>query len=293
MEKTVKNGARNKSAVGKNVRLYYGILLSIMTAVCGAFFIAAVWNVYLSGDGFTRERLVDSINAFALVPFILWVVMCFTGWVLWEVFSPESKRYKNDVRYNLYRQKKRMPETVSEELKASFEAVKREEKTVKILWLVAGIICLAAAVYTVTYLCLPSSFPSVENKSIPVFTMVKRVLPVVLAAFAVCCGVAVYEGKSAKKQLKEVQKLTAGEKVKVKPVLWQKWRDKAAEKADKKFYEVIVKFMDFTGNHYLAIIRTAVACVCVSFVIAGIFNGGMNQMLKKAIIICTECIGLG
>ena len=37
---------------------------------------------------------------------------------------------------------------------------------------------------TVTYLCLPSSFPSVENKSIPVFTMVKRVLPVVLAAFA-------------------------------------------------------------------------------------------------------------
>ena len=357
MEKTAQSGGRDKSAVGKNVRLYFGILLSIMTAVCGAFFIAAVWNVYLSGDGFTRERLVDSINTFALVPFIIWVVMCFAGWVLWEVFPPESKRYKNDVRYNLYRQKKRMPETVSEELKASFEAVKREEKTVKILWLVAAIICLAAAVYTVVYLCLPSSFPSVQNKSIPVFTMVKRVLPVILSAFAVCCGVAVYEGKSAKKQLKEVQKLTAGEKVKVKPTLWQKWQSKAAEKADnnepmlwqrwrgriiakaekldhkhqsadnadnkyerkyvakkkhfeklikfidksalkrlksdKKFYSGLVKFMDFTGKHYVAIIRIAVACVCVSFVIAGIFNGGMNQVLQKAIKICTECIGLG
>ena len=292
MEKTAQSGGRGKSAVGKNVRLYFGILLSIMTAVCGAFFIAAVWNVYLSGDGFTRGRLVDSIT-FALVPFIIWVVMCFAGWVLWEVFPPEIKRYKNDVRYNLYRQKKRMPETVSEELKASFEAVKREEKTVKILWLVAAIICLAAAVYTVVYLCLPSSFPSVQNKSIPVFTMVKRVLPVILSAFAVCCGVAVYEGKSAKKQLKEVQKLTAGEKVKVKPTLWRKWQSKAAEKADKKFYSGLVKFMDFTGKHYVAIIRIAVACVCVSFVIAGIFNGGMNQVLQKAIKICTECIGLG
>lgn len=293
MENTVESGRRKNGAAGKNVRLYYGIFLSIVTAVCGAFFIAAVWNVYLSGDGFTRERLVESLNTFALAPFIIWVVACFAGWVLWEVFPPESRRYKNDVRYNLYRQKKRMPETVSEELKASFEAVKREEKIVKILWLVAAVICLAAAVYTVVYLCLPSSFPSVENKSIPVFTMVKRVLPVVLAAFAVCCGVAVYEGKSAKKQLKEVQKLTVGEKVKIKPTLWQKWRDKAAEKADKKFYAGLVKFMDFTGKHYILFIRIAVACVCVSFVIAGIFNGGMNQVLQKAIKICTECIGLG
>lgn len=293
MEKTVENDRRNKNAVGKNVRLYYGILLSIMTAVCGAFFIAAVWNLYLTADGFTRESMVESLNTFALVPFIIWVVMVFIGWVLWEVFPPESKRYKNDVRYNLYRQKKRMPETVSDELKASFTAVKREEKIVKILWIVAASICLAAAVYTVVYLCLPSSFPSVENKSIPVFTMVKRVLPVILSAFAVCCGVAVYEGKSAKKQLKEMQKLTAGEKVKIKPTLWTVWRDKAAEKADKKFYAGLVKFMDFTGKHYIAIIRIAVACVCVSFVIAGIFNKGVSQMLHKAIIICTECIGLG
>ncbi|MDE6867791.1 MAG: hypothetical protein K2J83_01440 [Clostridia bacterium] len=293
MEKSVQSAPRKNGSVGKNVRLYYGIALSVMTAVCGAFFIAAVWNVYLSGEGFSRERLVESINTFALVPFIIWVVMCFVGWVLWEVYPPESKRYKNDVRYNLYRQKKRMPDTVSEELKASFEAVKREEKTVKILWMVASVICLAAAVYTVVYLCLPSSFPSVENKSIPVFTMVKRVLPVVLAAFAVCCGVAVYEGKSAKKQLKEVQKLTVGEKVKIKPNLWTKWRDKAVQKADKRFYAGLVKFMDFNGKHYVAIIRIAVACVCVAFVIAGIFNEGMNQMLQKAIIICSECIGLG
>ncbi|MDE7264847.1 MAG: hypothetical protein K2N52_01050, partial [Clostridia bacterium] len=226
MEKSVENAPRKNGAVGRSVRLYYGIALSIMTAVCGAFFIVAVWNVYLFGDGFTREKLVDSINTFALAPFIIWVVMCFVGWVLWEVYPPDSKRYKNDVRYNLYRQKKRMPETVSEELKASFDAVKREQKIMKILWSVAGVICLAAAVYTVVYLCLPSSFPSVINKSVPVFTMVKRVLPVVLAAFLVCCGVAIYEGKSAKKQLKEVQKLTVGQKVKIKPNLLTKWRDK-------------------------------------------------------------------
>ncbi|MDE7453971.1 MAG: hypothetical protein K2N22_06150, partial [Clostridia bacterium] len=180
MEKTaVKN-----SAAGKNIRLYYGILLGVMSVVCGALFITAVWTVYLSGNGFSRERLVESINTFALVPFIIWVVMVVIGFVLWEVFPPESRRYKNDVRYNLYRQKKRLPESVSEPLKASYKAFRREEKIVKILWIVAAVICLAAAIYTVVYLCLPSSFPSVENKSIPVFTMVKRVLPVIVAAFA-------------------------------------------------------------------------------------------------------------
>ena len=33
--------------------------------------------------------------------------------------------------------------------------------------------------------------------------------------------------------------------------------------------------------------------VGVSFVVLGIMNGGMEQVLGKAVRICTECIGLG
>ena len=55
-------------------------------------------------------------------------------------------------------------------------------------------------------------------------------------------------------------------------------RDKAAEAAKER---------------KLRITRIAFLAAAVIFVIAGIFNGSMIDMLKKAVKICTECIGLG
>lgn len=39
--------------------------------------------------------------------------------------------------------------------------------------------------------------------------------------------------------------------------------------------------------------RIAVGVIAVTFILVGIFNGGANDVLIKAINICTECIGLG
>jgi len=43
----------------------------------------------------------------------------------------------------------------------------------------------------------------------------------------------------------------------------------------------------------LWVVRGAVFAVAVAFIIAGIFNGGANDVLVKAINICSECIGIG
>ena len=40
-------------------------------------------------------------------------------------------------------------------------------------------------------------------------------------------------------------------------------------------------------------IRIAVAVAALALIVAGILNGGMADVLSKAINICTECIGLG
>ena len=40
-------------------------------------------------------------------------------------------------------------------------------------------------------------------------------------------------------------------------------------------------------------IRIAVALVAIIFIVLGIINGGMADVLSKAVNICTECIGLG
>lgn len=44
---------------------------------------------------------------------------------------------------------------------------------------------------------------------------------------------------------------------------------------------------------YTLIVRLSLAVIAVVFVIIGIFNGGMSDVVQKAIKICTECIGLG
>ena len=40
-------------------------------------------------------------------------------------------------------------------------------------------------------------------------------------------------------------------------------------------------------------LRTALYAVALALIIAGVMNGGMRDVLIKAINICTECIGLG
>ena len=40
-------------------------------------------------------------------------------------------------------------------------------------------------------------------------------------------------------------------------------------------------------------VRIAFVGCAIGFIIAGVLNGGMEDVLNKAINICTECIGLG
>ena len=280
---------------GKYVRLVYGILLGVMTVILGALLIGFTFEIYNGGsDGisvFSREKVGQRLMRL-LPAIVIWIVMGAAGFVLWEGFPEPKKKLKPDTRYTLYRMKKHMPRTVEGDLQNSLNAVKYEEKILKILWLAAGVLCSGAAIYTIVYLALPSTFPAVENLSVPVYNMVKHVMPCVAAAFAVCLGVAVYEGVSAKRQLKEVAKLTKGVK-EVQPKQ-SKIRLKLEEKSqNSKFFAFLLKTFDFNVKHRVLIMRVIVGCLGVSFVIAGIFNGSMREVFTKAIAICTECIGLG
>ena len=46
-------------------------------------------------------------------------------------------------------------------------------------------------------------------------------------------------------------------------------------------------------NTFVWIIRAIVFVIAITFIILGVFNGGVRDVLIKAINICTECIGLG
>ena len=46
-------------------------------------------------------------------------------------------------------------------------------------------------------------------------------------------------------------------------------------------------------RYHITSVRIIIATVAVIFIVLGISNGGMADVLSKAINICTECIGLG
>ena len=47
------------------------------------------------------------------------------------------------------------------------------------------------------------------------------------------------------------------------------------------------------GERRLLIVRTAVLALALGMILAGALNGGMRDVLIKAINLCTECVGLG
>ncbi len=281
----------------KKVRLIYGCALSVITLILGAFLIWQTLEIYLSGrtgpfsggGAFTQGEVELRLFYVVSPAFWIWLVMAVVGFILFEIFTVSPQKTKPDVCYTLARLKKRLNYTVAENLQTSLNTVKREQLILKILRICCGALCAAAAVYAIVYLCIPSNFPAAENKTIPIFDMIKRVTPFVAAAFAVCCGVAVYESISAKKQLREVNKLLSAQraaKAEGVPVT-QTQSITLYNKLYNKFSFII------HSKYFLLAMRITVGCLCAVFIILGIFNGSMRDMLVKAIKICTECIGLG
>ena len=94
--------------------------------------------------------------------------------------------------------------------------------------------------------------------------------------FAAAAGAAIFDAISAKKVLPYArQMLAVGGKAQVQP------------RAPGKIAAVLQSPITLWG------VRLAVLVVAIVFIILGVMNGGANDVLIKAINICTECIGMG
>ncbi len=269
-----------KEKTCKSVRLSYGIIFGVFTAVVGALFIWQVLSLYFSGtaagysgDVFTRERVVNALSKIALF-FWLWIAGIVVGFVLWEVFPVKEKARKICPDLQLARLDKRMPVAAPEGLEAEFSQVAQSKKVIFALKCAAWALFALACVYGLVYLCIPSNFPN-KNVTHEILNMVKHVFPCVFAGLLVICGAAVYEKFAVKAVLPAVQKLTKGQKPQSKNNLLQ------------------TVSAVFENKWVILGIRIAVAVIAVAFIIWGALNGNARAVFIKAINICTECIGLG
>lgn len=256
----------------------YTVCFSVLTVVVGLLFIVQAWSIFRSAErnAFTVARISQHFHQI-VVPVAFWVLALIGNIVLGYVYPDEQERLKPyfETSERVNRLKRRLPEN---------SLLRRRDKTDYICLAVgcaALVLAVAASVVSLVYL-LDKSYAPILNESIFVESdaMTDRLVRVLVwsASGMMLLLAAVILGDTfAKKKEEKIKREIAENAVKGIRV--------PAAKAEKRTAKEHTKL--------LWIIRGGVAVVGIVCVITGICNGGMADVLKKAIQICTQCIGLG
>lgn len=140
-----------------------------------------------------------------------------------------------------------------------------EKKKRRNIWLAAGGAVCVCVIPAGVYLLNPENFASLDLESV-VGSMVLHVAPWVALALAAAAAASVLDGQSV---LREIEILKAAPKKKPLP-------------------EALT-----AKKSVLPALRIALYAAAAVFIALGVMNGGMWDVLVKAVNICTECIGLG
>ena len=252
----------------------YGRIIAIASSVCavllGIAFIVSVLHLYLTGgeDPYSRERVGEYLT-WLIVPSVI-TILFFIGGVVYNVITGESdvenvKRTNSDLLSSF---EKRYDLTAFDG--NTVAAVTEEKKKVKVLNICFHLISALLFVIAFVYIAFIAEL-TVEQLNADIIAAFAVVLP--LAAIGVTVQIPriyLLEG-SAGRQLQLMK-----ESIK---------ENGAPEAKSAKTNEAKVD--------YAVIVKYALLGLSLVLVILGIFNGGMADVLAKAVKICTECIGLG
>ena len=272
--------------IAKKVRLYYGIFLSVFTALLGAAFIAVAISILSDGNwaqgAYSRDIVAERLFPVS-IPFYIWIAAIIAGFVLSLVYPYQEKPVKiPQEEVTIRRLSARIPEGSGKEYWSEMYKVHSEQcKRLKVYGLCAAI-CFAGAVASAIYLLQPANFTS-HDKNISMLNMLINVGPWVFVAFAASVAMVIFEKFSYNREITALKRLITN--YKGNPVI-------AAEKPQN---EVWLKIKAFFANKYFKLgVRIAVGVVALTFILVGIFDTeGARDVFIKAVNICTECIGLG
>jgi uncharacterized integral membrane protein len=255
-------------------------ILSFVTAI--AIVITAIAlavaciHLYKTGgsDPYTRERAGAYLTV--LLPFTLTCLLLVIALgVTCVVFGTEDKKPANKIS-SATLLKITKAKLASKEISETAKAATKKEQRMRKVWfstLAAAILLLSAAVL-IFALANTDSY-TIENCTdkaayIAVIASIAFVLAGALAYVCVTLADASYKRENAVLRAELAAAKAAGTA--------EADGDAALEKR---------------SGHYVYILRGVILVAAVVFIILGITNGSMNDVLGKAVQICTECIGLG
>ena len=252
----------------------YGKILAIATMVCaillGIMFIICTAHLYFTGGDtpYSAERVGGYLKVVAIPSFVT-IALMIAGFVYAYVTDAKEDELTARTDSELLESFASRYEFASfdEETRSEINKIKKKQSVVDFITAEVSALCF---VFIIDYFLFIADF-SVDNLSADVMAAFAVVLP--LSAIAVAIHIPrIYMAE--KSSALELSLLKKSIKEQGAPAVSKKTSD------DKK-------------KDYSAYIKCALVVIAVAFVIVGAFNGGMVDVLQKAVKICTECIGLG
>lgn len=262
----------------EKIGLGYRIFLGVFTFALGVLLVVGACELFFSEGGFPYEEVQARLKLL-LAPFLLWAIAVAAGFVLADLFPARIQKRKRGA-FSVYRRLiSRLPAKAEGENARLLVRLRNGERLLWGIRAFCAAFCLLAAGMGIAYLCDPSHFGSAAGAADDAIALLQNVFPWVAAAFVLLCGAAAFESVYAKKTLPSIKRLLAAERG---DELSRLARARAAAEGA-------------IGSRWMLLaLRVAAGAVGVILLVVGIVEwDGVRAVLQKAIMICTQCIGLG
>ena len=279
------------------IHLVYGIVLSVLILAVGVWFALAALSIYRSGASspYTPESIAAHFAPMAPLVYVTLAGILggvILAWVLprRDLVVEGSEDDPLDVIVERYRRGhyrpmkdpavtlRQMLARVDEEAlsPACREALKKERRLRRVVAVVAAGLASVALLPALAF-CGDRSHFSIENLSADIKVAALVVIPCALVALGLLVASTLLRRASVLRETATVKAAIAESKGKAISL-----RKRAADRPS---------FL--ADPRILWGVRGLILAVGLLFILLGISNGGMADVLGKAIRICTECIGLG
>ncbi len=263
----------DKSA--SRLRRITGLALAAAAILCAVAFTVACVLIYRSGDRpFTPESIGNTWRITAI--FFYFTIALATGTGILHLLYPAPAKKQKGIIFPALRLAKIKARLARKQYSDKLLLpLRKQEICVKSMRISAVAVCALCAIYPLIYLNNMNHFTSIDAQlNTQILDAVIPALCFAAAALGYCYAVRLLSDISCERAIlyaKSIMLLPA-------PAA----KNKPSGKQEKGL-----------PTYTIFVLRAVLLVAAVGMILAGILNGSANDVLQKAIRICTECIGLG
>ena len=256
----------------EKAQLILTLILSLVIFVAAISYVVSCVSIYTSGEDtpFSRGVVVEHLKK--LLPISLTTLALVICVGVLSLFTTEKKVKSIPIKSKI--QLKLIEKKLSKNYSEEYSSQKNRESKLRGMLIIIASVLSVVMIATALVFVLDSSRYSLDNVNLDIAHAVIIAAVAAVLVFADIFVLSLLLDRSYSRECSSAKSELA--------------RQKAAGISPTPCEEY-----NFNEGHTVFLVRLTLIAVAITFIILGITNGGMADVLGKAVRICTECIGLG